>query len=118
MRVLLSIKPIHVASILSGLKTFEFRRRIFARKDIRTVLIYCTKPVGRLVGEFDIGDILEGEPEELWATTRHGSAISKSYFDAYFNGRIRAYAIRIADVRRFDQPISPLDVFANFTPPQ
>ena len=62
MRVLLSIRPEHVENIRSGIKTFEFRRRIFARRDVRTVLIYCTRPVGRLVGEFDIAEILEDEP--------------------------------------------------------
>jgi predicted transcriptional regulator len=118
MRVLLSIRPTHVTSILSGLKIFEFRRRIFARRDIHAVLIYCTKPVGRLVGEFEISDILEGQPEDLWVSTCHGSGISKSYFDAYFNGRLRAYALKIGEVRPFGEPILPSDVFANFTPPQ
>jgi predicted transcriptional regulator len=118
MRVLLSIKPAHAANILSGLKTFEFRRRIFARRDIRTVLIYCTMPVGRLVGEFDITGILEGEPEHVWASTCHGSGIRKSYFDAYFDGRLRAYALQIGEVRPFGEPVSPSELFANFTPPQ
>ncbi|MGY4282029.1 putative transcriptional regulator [Bradyrhizobium sp. LM2.7] len=49
MRVLLSIKPVHVANILSGAKTFEFRRKIFSRRDIKTVLIYCNPP-GRPTG--------------------------------------------------------------------
>lgn len=118
MRVLLSIKPAHVANILTGLKTFEFRRRIFARRDIRTVLIYCTMPVGRLVGEFDIIDILKGEPEHVWASTCHGSGISKSYFDAYFDGRPTAYALQIGEVRPFGESIAPSELFTNFTPPQ
>ena len=63
MRVLLSIRPVHVESILSGAKRFEFRRRMFARRDVRSVLIYCTMPVGRLVAEFEIAGILEDTPE-------------------------------------------------------
>jgi len=118
MRVLLSIKPVHANNILSGLKQFEFRRKIFARKDIRTVLIYCTMPVGRLVGEFDLDGVLEGCPEDLWVETSHGSGISKSYYDSYFHGRKRAYALRIGEVRGFKEPLLPSALFLNFSPPQ
>jgi predicted transcriptional regulator len=118
MRVLLSIKPVHVENIRNGIKTFEFRRRMFARRDICTVLIYCTRPVGRLVGEFDIADILEDEPEALWASTAEGSGISKHFFDAYFEGRSRAFALQIGSLRLYDEPICPSEMFDNFTPPQ
>ena len=118
MRVLLSIKPEHVANIRSGVKTFEFRRRLFVRRDVTSVLIYCTRPVGRLVGEFDIAGILEDEPEALWASTANGSGISKDYFDAYFAGRCRAFALRIGALRLYDEPLCPTAMFDNFTPPQ
>jgi predicted transcriptional regulator len=118
MRVLLSINPVHVENIVRGVKTFEFRRRLFARRDVRTVLIYCTQPVGRLVGEFDIADILEDEPEALWASTASGSGISKDFFDLYFAGRLKAFALRIGALRVFDEPVRPHDWFENFTPPQ
>ncbi|NWK99178.1 hypothetical protein DM806_26670 [Sphingobium lactosutens] len=118
MRVLLSIKPEHVENIRRGIKTFEFRRRIFARRDVRTILIYCTRPVGRLIGEFDIADILEDEPEALWASTADGSGISKDFFDSYFEGRTRGYALQIGALRIYDEPICPSEWFDNFTPPQ
>lgn len=118
MRVLLSIKPAHVENIVRGTKIFEFRRRIFSRRDVRTVLIYCTKPVGRIVAEFDIEGILEDEPESLWASTALGSGISKEFFDSYFKGCLRAYALQIGSLRVFDEPIIPNEWFDNFTPPQ
>jgi predicted transcriptional regulator len=118
MRVLLSIKPAHVENIRSGIKIFEFRRRLFARRDVRTVLIYCTRPIGMLVGEFDIADILEDEPEALWASTADGSGISKDYFDTYFEGRTKAFALQIGSLRIYDEPVQPSDWFDNFTPPQ
>ena len=90
MRVLLSIRPTHVENIIRGLKTFEFRKRIFARSDVQSVLIYCTKPVGRLVAEFKIVQIHENDPEVLWRLTRKGSGITKDYYDAYFSGCERA----------------------------
>lgn len=118
MRVLLSINPVHVENMRRGIKTFEFRRRIFARRDIRTVLIYCTKPVGRLVGEFDIAKIHEDEPEALWISTAPGSGISKDFFDAYFEGRSKAFALEIGEIRFYDEPIEPAEWFDDFTPPQ
>ena len=118
MLVLLSIRPAHVANILAGTKTFEFRRKIFARKDIKSVLIYCTKPVGRFVGEFEIDDILCDRPDKLWMRTRSGSGISKEYFDDYFEGREQGYALRIGRVRAYSQHVVPGDVIDGFSPPQ
>lgn len=118
MRVLLSIKPCHVENIISGTKLFEFRRRIFSRQDISTVLIYATRPVARFVAEFDIENILEDTPEVVWGATHEASGISKCYFDAYFAGAAKAYAIQIGALRVFDDPVLPNDVIENFTPPQ
>src|SRR5437762_2234895 len=118
MLVLLSINPTHVANILAGTKTFEFRRRLFARKGIRTVLIYCTKPVGCFVGEFEIDGILCDRPDRLWRKTKSGSGISKEYFDSYFAGRNEAFALQIGKVRAFAQHVVPSEVMDDFTPPQ
>jgi predicted transcriptional regulator len=103
---------------MSGKKTFEFRRRLFSRRDVKTVLIYCTKPVGRLVGEFDISEILQDRPDRLWVRTESGSGISKEYFDCYFSGRSEAFALRIGEVRPFAKEIDPSDLLQNFYPPQ
>jgi predicted transcriptional regulator len=118
MLVLLSIRPEHVANILSGRKTFEFRRRVFARREVTNALIYCTKPVGRFVAEFEIDDILCEKPEQLWRQTKQGSGISKQYFDEYFSGRREAFALRIGRVRAFSRHFIPSEVIENFTPPQ
>lgn len=118
MRVLLSIRPTHVENIRLGIKIFEFRRRLFSRRDVSTVLIYCTRPVGRLVGQFEIAKILEDEPESLWASTAFGSGISKDFFDAYFAGRSRAFALQIGALSFYDEPVHPAEWFDNFTPPQ
>jgi predicted transcriptional regulator len=118
MRVLLSIKPEHAQNIFEGKKTFEFRRKLFARREIKTVLVYATKPVGRFIGEFEIESILEDEPHLLWNSTHEGSGISKGYFDEYFSGRSVGYALQIGELRRFDDPIDPSAVLDDFTPPQ
>lgn len=118
MLVLLSIRPPHAANILAGLKKFEFRRRVFARKDVKNVLIYCTRPVGCFVGEFEIDDILCDRPDRLWKKTKTGSGISKQYFDSYFDGRSQGFALRIGKVRAFDRHVAPNEVIEGFSPPQ
>ncbi|MBR1245984.1 ASCH domain-containing protein [Bradyrhizobium sp. AUGA SZCCT0169] len=118
MLVLLSIRPPHVENIFAGLKTFEYRRRVFSRTDVRTVLVYCTKPIGKIVGEFDIDGVLQDNPERLWRKTREGSGISKRYFLDYFAGRDLGFALKIGKVRLFSEQLDPNDLIANFFPPQ
>lgn len=118
MRVLLSIKPEHVANIFNGSKKFEFRRRIFRRTDVRVVIVYATRPVGMIVGEFDIDCVIMDTPDSIWKVTENSSGISKNYFDQYFDGRDRAYALKIGEVRLYEAPVAPADFSENFTPPQ
>jgi predicted transcriptional regulator len=117
MRVLLSIKPEHALNILSGHKTYEFRRRLFSR-DVTTVVIYCTRPIGKLLGEFLIEEFIESTPASLWRRTAKGSGISKAYFDECFAGRERAFAIQIGKVTRYEEQLEPDDWLKDFTPPQ
>lgn len=118
MKVLLSIKPEYVERIFAGTKRYEFRRRPYGNRSIKTVLVYATRPVAKIVGEFDVDSILGEHPDELWSRTKALSGISRDFFDAYFHGRDVAYALKIGEVRPYIQPISPDTVLENFTPPQ
>ena len=50
-KALLSVKPEYAEKILSGEKIYEFRRRIFKRKDVDILVIYATRPQCRVVAE-------------------------------------------------------------------
>ena len=82
------------------------------------MLVYCTRPVGRLVAEFTIDSVIEDDPATVWTLTHHRSGISKDYFDRYFEGRTRAFAIKIGALTIYEEPLDPGDVIADFTPPQ
>lgn len=103
--VLLSIKPIFSEKIFEGIKEYEFRKRIFKRKDIDKIYVYASSPISKVVGEFSIERIIEGEKEKVWDITKNGSGISKSYYDEYFSNSKRSYAIKIKDYTRYDTPI-------------
>jgi type I restriction enzyme S subunit len=117
MDILLSIKPGYVEKILSGEKKYEYRRSIWAKdsKDIDSVLIYATSPIGKVVASFKIGRIITGTPEELWEKTNDASGISKDDFFSYFGG-VNGYAIEILAVEKCI-PIG-IDVFNLKAPPQ
>ena len=117
MIALLSIKPEFVDMIFSGEKSFEFRKACFKKK-VGKVIIYCTMPVGKIVGEFGIDKILEGRPDEIWEETKNAAGIDKMFYDTYFDSRSISYAIKIKSAMRYRAPIDPKIIFRSFTPPQ
>ena len=68
MRVLLSIKPEFAEKILNGSKRYEFRKQGFS-KPVDMVILYATKPVGKIVGEFKLKKVHEGMLEQIWRQT-------------------------------------------------
>ncbi|EDU3846312.1 ASCH domain-containing protein [Salmonella enterica subsp. enterica serovar Essen] len=118
MKVLLSIKPEFAESILEGEKRFEFRKTIFRNKEVKTVVIYATMPVGKVIGEFDIAEIISSEPSELWNSTKKYAGITRCFFDAYFSEKSRAFAIAVKNPKRYEKPISLSELLPGAVPPQ
>jgi predicted transcriptional regulator len=63
--MILSLRPSFASLIYSGSKAFEFRRVRMAATVGDRVLIYESAPVGRVTGEFVVGDIVYGPPGEI-----------------------------------------------------
>jgi len=118
MKVILSIKPEFAEKILDGTKRFEFRKASFSARDVKTVVIYATKPIGKVVGEFDIDSVLVGDPKEIWGKTKNFAGINKRFFDEYFQDRTTAVAIAVGEVRRFEVPLDLNDFGTDIYPPQ
>jgi len=117
MRVLLSIKPEYAFKIFEGKKKFEFRKIIFKNPNVKTVIVYASSPVQRVIGEFEIDDILTSSPDEIWKITQKYSGISKQFFYDYFADREIAHAIKIKEVTRYDEPLSLKENY-KVSPPQ
>ncbi len=117
MRVLLSIKPEYADRIFDGSKRFEFRKKVF-RNQVTTVVVYATLPVGKVIGEFTISEIIESEPSKVWRKTKGFSGISKSNFEEYFTGRSKAFAIGVQDPKLYKQSMSLRDVHPRGIAPQ
>lgn len=104
MKVLLSIKPEFVERIFSGEKKFEFRRSIFKNKEIVRVIIYASSPIKKVVGEFEISEILLDTIDSLWNKTSTHAGIEKEYFLKYFENRDKGFAIKIKSIKKYKNP--------------
>src|SRR5438067_1449468 len=82
-RALFSIRPEYAAAIFDGRKRFEFRRSVF-RRAVTTVIVYVTKPVGMVVGEFDVEGVIQGGVQDLWEHTQEAAGIDRERFLNYF----------------------------------
>lgn len=103
MKALLSIKPEFVEEIIGGRKKFEYRKKIFKRSDVSSVVVYATKPYGKIVGEFEIEKILEEDIDKLWNDTKYFSGISEEFFYEYFKDRESGFAIQIKEFEEYKE---------------
>lgn len=118
MKVLLSIKPEYVEKIFNGEKKYEYRKAIFTKRDIESIVIYATKPIGRIVGEFKIAQILQGCPATIWGQTSEHAGVKQSFYDEYFKNRKQAFAIQISDLIPYEEPFDPKEIDEQFVAPQ
>lgn len=118
MKILLSIKPEFAEKILQGEKHYEFRKVLPKAPGIKTIIIYATLPLGKVVGEFDIAEILSDTPRNIWSETADFSGISKRFFNDYFEGREVAHAIKVKKVRRYSSPRELSSILASGIAPQ
>lgn len=106
MKALLSIKPEYVRQIIAGTKKYEYRRTIFARQDVSSIVIYSTLPDGLVVAEVEVKNILKGSKTEIWNSTKSFSGISKAALFDYFENKEEVYAIELGEVSPFLEPKS------------
>ncbi|NLP35937.1 MAG: ASCH domain-containing protein [Clostridiales bacterium] len=105
MKILLSIKPEYAQRIFNGEKKYEYRKRLFKRKDINSIVVYATKPVGKVIGEFEIAEVLEDNPVAIWEKTKKYSGISKKDYLKYFEGNEKGFAISIKNTTVYQKPL-------------
>ena len=118
MNVLLSVRPQFAEAIVQRKKKYEVRRVIFKRKDVDRVYIYSTLPVGRITGSFEVEEVIEDTPENIWNACHDHLAVSEEDFFKYFEGSAIGFAIKIMNALRFDSPLDPHSVIEDFRPPQ
>jgi predicted transcriptional regulator len=117
MKVLLSIKPEYADRIFTGEKKYEFRRAIFKNQKVTNVVVYASSPVRKVIGEFEVLDVIHDDVRALWEKTRSLAGISESKFFDYFSDRDKGYAIRIGETYKYQHSLSLGEEFG-LAPPQ
>ena len=117
MKVVLSIKPEFANKIFDGTKKFEFRKAIFKNDAIKTIIVYASSPVQKVIGEFEIEKIINDNIDSLWSLTQDHSGITEDYFYQYFANREDGFAIQIKNTKKYKQP-KCLRADYNLCPPQ
>ena len=118
MNVIISIRPNFCKLIFGGQKRYEYRKRVFTKKDVDKVYIYASKPISKIMGYFTIKRIIDDTPSNVWNMTHEHGGITKKQFLDYFMGHSVAHAIEIDEVVELDIPINPKEVIKDFTAPQ
>lgn len=117
MNVILSIRPDFVQKILSGEKQYEYRKIIF-RKKVNIIYIYATRPIGKIVGQFKISNIIYDDKEVVWDKTHCESGITKEFYDKYYHDKLKSVAIGIKDVIKYHYPLEGDTLIKKFKAPQ
>ena len=116
MNLLISIKPEFVKKILAYEKLYEFRKSIF-KEDVDKIFIYSTYPVKKIVGYFEVGEIICESPQELWNSFSEVSGISKKDFFKYYANSNKGFAIKINNLHIFEEYID-MNQYEDFRAPQ
>lgn len=82
----------------------------FKRTDISDVIVYVTKPVGKVIGEFEITEIIEGDPIAIWEQTKKYSGIDKKSYMEYFKDNKKGFALAIKNTILYQEPLDLYEV--------
>ena len=102
-KLLLSINPEYVEKIFAGIKKYEFRKSQ-CKRPIDGIIIYCTSPVMKVVGEASVVGIIVEEPGIMWKEVKELAGVTKEFYDSYFSGRKNAVAYQLGEIKRFCKP--------------
>jgi predicted transcriptional regulator/predicted nucleic acid-binding protein/GNAT superfamily N-acetyltransferase len=118
--VVVSIKPQYVEAIREGRKTVELRRKFPAVKAGMWLVIYATQPVGAVVGMASIVGVERRAPAAIWKAHQQSVAVSKDFYDQYFDGYDMGYAVKLGEFRPLESTsvVQMGKILPGFRPPQ
>lgn len=104
--VLLSLRPRFAHAVATGEKRVELRRRFPAVVPGTRLVIYCTLPVGAIVGTAEITAVNIGSPHVVWDLFGADVGLTRTEFDSYFAGADCARALTLSHYAPLAVPIS------------
>jgi predicted transcriptional regulator len=101
----MAIHERYADAIMDGVKRVEFRKRRLA-DDIKTVWVYATAPVSKVIGRFSVHEIVQGTPQDIWDRFGAVGVIEHDAFFQYYDGRNTAVAIVVGEAERLADPVA------------
>ncbi len=103
--ILLSIKPIYAALILSGRKTIELRKT-FSKEFVNfRIYLYSTYPVRKIVGSVDIKSVESVSIDEISANYIEKACVDEKTLYDYFKNNKTGIIIEVENPLEFRKPI-------------
>lgn len=103
--VVLSLRANHAAAVMQGRKTIELRKRFTSRWVGRSASVYSTGGLGSLLGTVTIGDVVKGNPEDIWERFGTRMSCTKAEYDTYAGHGRAVFAIELSDPRPYQAPV-------------
>lgn len=91
---------------MNGEKNIEFRKK-FSSQEVETIVIYSSSPEKRVIGYATVDSIVIDTPDSLWKRFYKKGGIDKDRFSSYFNGKETGVGIRIKNVSRLKEAVTP-----------
>lgn len=114
-KIIISIKPVFTEKILNWEKIYELRKR-FSDKKISKAIIYESSPISKVVGEFDVEEVLCETIDILWEKTKTSSCVDKKFFNEYYNWKEYWYALKVKNPKRYKAPKSLSEYWKKYPP--
>ena len=113
---LIAIKPEYAFKILSGEKTFEYRKTK-TKENITHIVIYAGLPIKKIIGEVQVTEILSDTPDKIWYLTNKFAGMNYNDYKQYFGNKTIAYAYHLQCPESYN-PYRDLKEFNIIRPPQ
>ncbi len=73
------------------------KKAIFKDNNVKSIIVYASSPVQKVIGEFEIGKIFNNDLETLWKLTKDHSGITEDFFINIFRRekKVSPFKLRI-----------------------
>ena len=103
--ILMSINPKYIEKIFANQKVIEVRRKFNKQFEGCRVTLYATSPSKQICGYAKIHLVKHDKPQKIWEQYEHLLGCTKNEFDRYSEGCERIYAIFLANIESYKNPI-------------
>ncbi|MCK5149384.1 ASCH domain-containing protein [Candidatus Pacearchaeota archaeon] len=112
----MSIKKEYALNLLNGKSMWEYRRRKSKIKTGDKIILYATSPDKELIGEFIVGEVITGNPSEVWEKTKKDICYEIQEVVPYLQSGNYPIAFQVTKPKKY-KPSIPISTIPYFKPP-